>query len=235
MESPAIYFDARTTAATTTVSRNPNGSLNSHGHRLKPVSLSGSHHPGHYPEQKHEQETARHARFERAVLPHLDAAHNLARWLTRNEADADDVMQEAFLRAIRFFGGFYGEDGRPWLLKIVRNTYYTWLQRNRSPELSTAFDEEIHSIATTGSNPEELLLRSTEKRLLRKALEELPVDFREVVILREIKGLSYKQIADNANLPMGTVMSRLSRARKRLQVYLNRDHEHQLVREYSRG
>lgn len=234
MASPAIYVDARAAAATITVSRNPDGGLNSQGHRLKPAPLSASD-QRQYPEQKHEQETARRARFERAVLPHLDAAHNLARWLTRNDADADDVMQEAFLRAIKFFGGFYGEDGRAWLLKIVRNTYYTWLPRNRPPELSTAFDEEIHSTGTDGSNPEELLLRSAERRLLRKALEELPAHFREVVILRELKGLSYKEIADDANIPVGTVMSRLSRARKRLYACLNRDHEYQLVREYSGG
>jgi len=172
--------------------------------------------------------------FESAVLPHLDAAHSLARWLTRNETDAEDVVQEAFLRAFKFFGGFYGADGRAWLFSIVRNTCRTWLRHNRAPELSTAFDEEIHSAGSDGSNPEELLLRGVEKQLLWKALEELPASFRQVLILRELEGRSYKEIAGKANIPVGTVMSRLARARKRLRVCLSRD-AYQPLREYTSG
>jgi RNA polymerase sigma-70 factor (ECF subfamily) len=154
------------------------------------------------------------------VLPHLNAAYNLARWLTRNDHDAEDMVQEAYLRAFKFFGGFYGGDSRSWLLTIVRNTCYTWLQQNRAHELTTMFDEEIHSVASAASNPETLLLQSANTQVLRQALEALPVEFREVVVLRELENLSYKEIADIANLPLGTVMSRLARARKRLQQCL---------------
>ena len=160
------------------------------------------------------------ARFEQAVLPHLDAAYNLARWLTRNDHDAQDVVQESYLRALKFFGGFRGGDGRAWLLKIVRHTCYDWLRRNRRYEPLTEFDEEPRSVESAAPDPEALLLRAAESRSLRQALEELPVEFREVVILRELEELSYKEIADIANLPLGTVMSRLARARQRLQQAL---------------
>src|SRR5262245_55120737 len=164
-------------------------------------------------------------RFEQAVLPHLPAAYNLARWLTRDEHDAEDVVQEAYMRALRYFGGFHGGDSRGWLLAIVRHTCYTWLQHNRGHEPMTAFDEEIHSLDGEATNPETLLLHRTNQVLLRQALEDLPVEFREVMILREIEGLSYKEIAAIADLPVGTVMSRLARARKRLQQTLaNRLH-----------
>jgi RNA polymerase sigma factor (sigma-70 family) len=166
------------------------------------------------------QEQSQRARFEQMVLPHLNAAYNLARWLTRNDHDAEDMVQEAYLRAFKFFGGFYGGDSRSWLLTIVRNTCYTWLQQNRAHELTTMFDEEIHSVASAASNPETLLLQSANTQVLRQALEALPVEFREVVVLRELENLSYKEIADIANLPLGTVMSRLARARKRLQQCL---------------
>src|SRR5437870_3242637 len=160
------------------------------------------------------------ASFETAVLPHLDAACNLARWLTRNDADAEDVVQEAYLRAFRFFGGFHGEDGRAWLLGIVRNTSYTWMQRNRSPELNMPLDDEPHEVEGDDLNPEELLLQKADAQTLRQAVEELPLEFREVLVLRELDELSYKQIAAVADLPLGTVMSRLARARKRLQHIL---------------
>ena len=164
-------------------------------------------------------------RFEQAVLPHLPAAYNLARWLTRNDHDAEDVVQEAYMRALRYFDGFHGGDSRPWLLAIVRHTSYTWLQHNRGHELMTAFDEDIHSLDGEATNPETLLLHRTNQLLLRQALEELPVEYREVIILRELEGLSYKEIAAIADLPVGTVMSRLARARKRLQQALvNRLH-----------
>ena len=158
--------------------------------------------------------------FEEAVLPHLRAAYNLARWLTRDETDAEDVVQEAYLRAFKHFGSFHGGDGRPWLLAIVRNTCYTWMQHNRSPELTIPLDDDMHEIESKDLNPEALLLQSADTKMVRQALEELPVEFREVLVLRELEGLSYKQIADVADIPMGTVMSRLARARKRLQQIL---------------
>ena len=160
------------------------------------------------------------ASFETAVLPHLDAAYNLARWLTRNDADAEDVVQEAYLRAFRFFGGFHGEDGRAWLLGIVRNTTYTWMQQNRSAQLNTPLDDELHEIRSDDMNPEALLLQKADAQMLRQAVEELPLEFREVLVLRELDEMSYKQIAVVADLPLGTVMSRLARARKRLQQIL---------------
>jgi RNA polymerase sigma factor (sigma-70 family) len=159
-------------------------------------------------------------RFEQVVLPHLDAAYNLARWLTRNGHDAEDVVQEAFLRAFKFFSGFHGEDGRAWLLTIVRNTFYTWLQQNRRHELTTDLDE-VQEVESHDPSPEAILQQNIDHALLREALEALPVEYREVVILRELEGFSYKEIADLADMPIGTVMSRLARARKRLQQFLS--------------
>ena len=158
--------------------------------------------------------------FENSVLPHLDAAYNLAHWLTRNGQDAEDAVQEACLRAFRFFGNFRGGDARAWLLKIVRNTCYAQLQNNRPQELATTFDEEIHSEKGGSMTPETLLLRSADSQLLRRALEELPMNFREVLVLRELEGLSYREIAEVSNIPPGTVMSSLSRARERLRQSL---------------
>lgn len=158
--------------------------------------------------------------FEEAVLPHLDAAYNLARWLTRNEQDAEDVAQEAYLRAFRFFAGFRGGDVRAWLLRIVRNTCYTWLHTNRPLQDTTEFDENLFSPDSRASNPEEVVLENDSAALLRKALEKLPPSFREVLILRELEGLSYKEIADITGMPVGTVMSSLSRARGRLRQVL---------------
>jgi RNA polymerase sigma-70 factor (ECF subfamily) len=159
-------------------------------------------------------------RFEQAVLPHLDAAYNLARWLVRSPADADDVVQEAFLRALRFFDGFRGGDSRSWILKIVRNTCYSWLRKNRPAELADEFDETIHSSEGGTQDAEEMLLSRAETDRVRKALDALPVAFREVLVLREIEELSYKEICDVTGVPMGTVMSSLSRARKRLREQL---------------
>jgi RNA polymerase sigma factor (sigma-70 family) len=156
------------------------------------------------------------ASFERLLLPHLDAAYNLARWITWNNQDAEDLVQEAYLRALKSFDGFRGGDGRAWLLTIVRNTCYTWLQQNRSNGLSSAFDEEIHNAQEEAPSPETLLLRSADRDLVKRALQELAVDFREVLIMRELEGLSYKEIAAVAGIPIGTVMSRLARARTRL-------------------
>ena len=160
------------------------------------------------------------ASFEEAVLPHLDAAYNLAHWLTRNDTDAEDVVQEAFLRAFKFFSGFHGEDGRSWLLAIVRNTSYTWMQHNRSPELSVPVDNELHEIESKDLNPEALLLQSADTEMVRQALEALPLEFREVLVLRELEEMSYREIAGITDLPLGTVMSRLARGRKRLRLAL---------------
>jgi RNA polymerase sigma-70 factor (ECF subfamily) len=158
------------------------------------------------------------ARFEQAVLPHLPAAYNLARWLTRNDHDAEDVVQEAYLRAYRSFDRFRGgADGRAWLLAVVRNTCFTWLKQNRAHELATPFDEALHSPETGAGEPERRLLQQASAELLREALGELPAEFREVLVLRELEGLSYKEIAAVADVPLGTVMSRLTRARARLQ------------------
>jgi RNA polymerase sigma-70 factor (ECF subfamily) len=159
-------------------------------------------------------------RFEQAVLPHLPAAYNLARWLTRNDHDAEDMVQESYLRAYRSFDRFRGTDGRPWLLAVVRNTCYTWLKQNRAHELATPFDEALHSPETGPSEPERRLLQQASAELLREALGELPAEFREVLVLRELEGLSYKDIAAVADIPLGTVMSRLTRARARLQQRL---------------
>jgi RNA polymerase sigma factor (sigma-70 family) len=162
------------------------------------------------------------ASFEQLLMPHLGAAYNLARWLTHNDHDAEDLVQEAYLRALKSFDGFRGGDGRAWLLTIVRNTCYTWLRQNTTNKLDAVFDEEIHSGEGDGSTPETLLLESLDSQLLKRALEELPPEFREVLILRELEGLSYREIAEVAHLPLGTVMSRLARARKHLQQQLGR-------------
>ena len=158
--------------------------------------------------------------FEEAVMPHLDAAYNLARWLMRNEYDAQDMVQEAYLRALRFFGGFHGEDARAWLLTIVRNTCYTWLKRNKTTELSGDFEEVVLTMESDEPDPEASHVLKVEKQLVNEAIEKLPLEFREVVILRELEELSYKEIATITGIPIGTVMSRLSRARKRLFVSL---------------
>src|SRR5213083_3252622 len=154
--------------------------------------------------------------FEAMMLPHLDAAHNLARWLLRNEQDAQDVVQEAYLRAFKSFGGFHGSNGRAWLLTIVRNTSYTLLKKNRAVDLTTPFDEEIHASGHESVSPATILEQSEDAELVREAMDELPVEFREILTLRHLEGLSYKEIADIAQLAPGTVMSRLARARARL-------------------
>ena len=158
--------------------------------------------------------------FEQTVLPHLDAAYNLARWLTRNRQDAQDAVQEACLRAFRFFPTFRGGDGRAWLMKIVRNACYTLLCSNRSLQEAAEFDENVFSPDPHISNPEETAIEDDHSALLRKALEKLPPNFREVLILREIEEMSYSEIADITGMPAGTVMSSLSRARRRLRQTL---------------
>ncbi len=158
--------------------------------------------------------------FEQAILPHLDAAYNLARWLTRNSEDAEDVVQEAYLRAFRFFDGFHGGNARTWLFKIVRNTCYTWLHKNRAEQNAAPFDEQVHTGTAETQDPETLLIRKTDGQSLKQALEELPATFREVFVLLELEGLSYRQIAEVQGIPVGTVMSRLARARHRLRESL---------------
>jgi RNA polymerase sigma-70 factor (ECF subfamily) len=157
-------------------------------------------------------------RFEQVVLPHLNSAANLARWILRNRADSDDVVQEATMRAYRFFVNFHGGDARAWLLQIVRNTCYTWLQKNRPSELVTEFDEEVHQHSS--ANPEILATQADERQRLMSALESLSPRFREVIVLRELEGCSYKEIGEITGIPIGTVMSTLSRARERLRQVL---------------
>src|SRR5256714_6924423 len=170
-------------------------------------------------EQDHSR-TGEVTSFEEAMLPHLDAAHNLARWLLRNEQDAQDVVQEAYLRAFKSFAGFHGGNGRAWLLTIVRNTSYTLLKKNRAVDFTTTFDEEIHVAGHESVSPATILEHSENTELIREAMDALPAEFREILALRHQEGLSYKEIADIAQIPPGTVMSRLARARGKLKEYL---------------
>jgi RNA polymerase sigma-70 factor (ECF subfamily) len=174
--------------------------------------------------KKHQEQDAAQGRelasFEEIMLPHMDAAHNLAKWLLRNEEDARDVVQEAYLRAFKSFGGFHGSNGRAWLLTIVRNTSYTLLKKNRAVDLTTTFDEEIHASGHDSVSPATLLERSEDADLVREAMDKLPVDFREILVLRHLEGLSYNEIAEIAQIPPGTVMSRLARARGKLKECL---------------
>lgn len=161
-------------------------------------------------------------RFEEIALPHLGAAYNLARWMLHNEHDAEDVVQEAYLRALKSFRGYYGGDSRSWLMTIVRNTCYTWLQKNRALRLSDPIEDKLDEVGLDFADPEMLLLQSADSQMVRHALQELPVEFREVMVLREMEDLSYKEIANIVDVPIGTVMSRLARGRKRLQVLLTK-------------
>ena len=173
-------------------------------------------------------EQSRARRFEQIFTAHLDAAYNFARWLTRDDRNAEDVVQEACLRAFKSLDGFHGDSGRAWLLAIVRNTYYTWFQRNKADAHAVPFDEEsiaanTHDAAALESSigsVERILQQQDAKRLVNAALERLPEEFREVVVLRELEDLSYKEIAAIARIPLGTVMSRLARARKLMLQYL---------------
>ncbi len=156
--------------------------------------------------------------FEDRILPHLDAAYSLARWLARDAHDAEDVVQEASLRALRYIGSLKGGDARPWFLTIVRNAFYDWIARNRPTEVveddGTILDAALDPVAI---DPQEGAIRSAEMRGLAAAVAALPLQFREVLVLRELEGLSYKEIARVADIPIGTVMSRLARARRLLQ------------------
>src|SRR5438132_2602515 len=174
--------------------------------------------------KKHEEQDATQehelASFEETMLPHMDAAHNLAKWLLRNEEDAQDVVQEAYLRAFKSFGGFHGSNGRAWLLTIVRNTSYTLLKKNRAVDLTTTFDEQLHASGHESVSPATILEQSENTALIKEAMDELPAEFREILTLRHQEGLSYKEIAEIAQIPPGTVMSRLARARGKLKEYL---------------
>ncbi len=151
--------------------------------------------------------------FEEQILPHLKSAYNLAKWLTRSHEDAEDVVQEALLRAFAAFESFRGGDAKPWVLTIVRNTSMTWLKRNRNAGATIGFDEALAVPIEPSPDPEEGLLISCDREQIRQALEQLPSEFREAVILREMEGLSYKEISTTVGVPIGTVMSRLSRGR----------------------
>jgi len=159
------------------------------------------------------------ALFEQVIVPHLNAAYNLSRWLTRNSQDAEDIVQQAYLKAFRSFETFHGSDvdeARAWLLTIVRNTCFTWL-RKRGEQPVTEFDEQLHSAGDLGSNGESILLNRAALSSLKGCVEALPAEFREAIVLRELEELSYKEISAIVRVPVGTVMSRLARARKRLQ------------------
>jgi len=167
--------------------------------------------------------------FERVALPHMPAAFNLAFWLVRSHADAEDVVQEAYLRAFRAFDGFRGADVRPWLLAIVRNTAYRWLSNRRRSanviSLDEAFDrseEGLAEVASDAPSAEAELIREVDRGIVRNALSQLPPIFREVLMLREIEGLAYREIADITGAPIGTVMSRLARGRSELRQVLSR-------------
>jgi RNA polymerase sigma-70 factor (ECF subfamily) len=160
------------------------------------------------------------ASFDEVVLPHLDVAYRLARWLMRNEQDAEDVVQEASLRAFRYFRTFTGGDGRAWFLRIVRNTCSGW-RGHRFDALTDPFDEEQHRSARPTADPETLLLQTDDATLIARAMSTLPDGFRRLLVLRELEGLSYRELADVLGIPMGTVMSRLSRAREALREALN--------------
>jgi len=174
-------------------------------------------------------ERMRRARFEAAMLPHLDAAHNLARWLVAHPQDAEDAVQDAFLRALTYFDAFHGEDGRAWLLAIVRNSCYARLRKNRRRSEVMEPVDTLELAADGGASPEALHLRQADRQRVQRSLECLPAEYREALVLREMEGMSYKQIARITDVPMGTVMSRLARARRRLQEMLANDPQKEKV------
>jgi RNA polymerase sigma-70 factor (ECF subfamily) len=163
------------------------------------------------------------AAFEQLVLPHARAGYNMARWMTRNDHDAEDVVQEATLRAFKYWDGWRGDNVRTWFLAIVRNLCRDWIQRNRSTVARVEDEAELVNVAVSegnGSDPEAALIRSATAQAVTRAIETLPPDFREVLLLREQEGLAYKEIAEVARIPIGTVMSRLARARSMVQRHL---------------
>lgn len=166
------------------------------------------------------QEQNKLSSFEESLLPHLNAAYNLARWIMGSDQDAEDMVQEAYLRAYKYFTGYQGGNSRSWLLTIVRNTCYTWLRQNRTQVLSVDLNDEVYSSESDTLDPEIMFQHSLNHQLVRSALEKLTVEFRELIILRELEGMSYKEIAHITGIPIGTVMSRLARGRQRLKESL---------------
>jgi RNA polymerase sigma-70 factor, ECF subfamily len=162
-------------------------------------------------------------RFERVVLPYLDDAYTLARYLLRDEHDAQDVVQEASLRAFRYFDGYSGGDAKAWLLAIVRNCSLTWRYRHRADAHTVSFMDGVDAPADDGNEADTAAIESSERARVQRAIDALPAEFREVIVLREVQDLSYKEISDVAGVPIGTVMSRLARARRRLAVLLGVD------------
>ena len=178
-------------------------------------------------------ETLKAHRFQLVVMPHLDSAYNLARWLTRNDADAQDVVQEAMLRAFKYFDGFDGQHAHAWLLKIVRNTCFTWMHANRSTGDTVPLEDNLDAVDQDGSvldlnaqgmgrSPETIVSELRDAKQLDALINSLPTAYREVIILRELEDLSYREIAEISGVPIGTVMSRLARARLMLQTSLRR-------------
>ncbi len=166
------------------------------------------------------KEQDKQAQFEQIVLRHIDAAYNLARWMIRNSQDAEDIVQESFLRAYKYFSSYQGGNSRSWLLTIVRNTCYTWLRENQAQGLTVDLNEEISSTELETDDPEQCLQIKVDQQSVTHALEKLPVEYRELIVLRELEEMSYKEIALIAGVPIGTVMSRLARARQRLKECL---------------
>ena len=166
------------------------------------------------------QERTRVADFEQIVVPHLNAAYNLARWIMNNDQDAEDMVQEAYLRAYKYYAGFQGANSRSWLLKIVRNTCYTWLRQNRSGDQTVELEDELYESENEAFDPEALSQHQANDQMVRQAMQELPAEFREIIILRELEEMSYKEIASIIGIPIGTVMSRLARAHQRLKQRL---------------
>jgi RNA polymerase sigma-70 factor (ECF subfamily) len=155
--------------------------------------------------------------FQQVVLPHMDAAYNLARWLTRDEQAAEDLVQDSFIKAFKAFDGYRGENSRAWVLAIVRNTCYTWLAKKKAHAPAVEYNDELETAGLEELDPAMLAARGADSEAVRKALDELPPEFREALVLRELEGLSYQEISAVSGVPVGTVMSRLSRARKRLE------------------
>src|SRR5579862_6608602 len=186
------------------------------GEKISP--LKNDLRPGGHPVMAQTTDRHRRDRFEQVALPHLDAAYALARWLTRNDTDAGDVVQEAFLRAFRYFDNYRGGDAKSWVLKIVRHTCYSWLAQNRpadvtSLEAETEFGGEV---GTASIDAEALLESRSDLRRLDQLIEALPAAWRETIVLRELHELGYREIAEVTGVPIGTVMSRLYRARCQL-------------------
>jgi RNA polymerase sigma-70 factor, ECF subfamily len=170
------------------------------------------------------KEQDKQTQFERIILRHLDSAFNLARWMIKNDQDAEDIVQESFLRAYKYFSSYQGGNSRSWLLTIVRNTCYTWLHENQTQGLTLDLNEEISSTEDNMEDPEQCLQIKVDQQSMILALEKLPVEYRELIVLRELEELSYKEIALIAGIPIGTVMSRLARARQRLKKFLEQQY-----------